>query len=268
VFYDTHAHLDDPKFAADLPEVIARARAAGITRFITIGTDEERSRRAIELAETRDCIWAVVGWHPSDAPDAPEDFRPTLRALASHPRVVAIGETGLDYYWLPSKHGRGTVEDDARHRERQAMLFRQHLEVAVELGLNVVIHQRDAFTDCLAQFTPFADRVRAVFHCFGEPPARLQEVLALGSLVSFTGNVTFKNAQAIRDSAAAVPADRFMLETDCPYMAPMPHRGQRCEPAFIPLAAQVIAGVRQCSLAELSATTCATAHRFFPRLAA
>lgn len=265
-FYDTHAHLDDPKFAADFDAVIARAQAAGIARFITIGTDLERSRRAIELAERWPCIWAVVGWHPSDATEAPADFRPTLRELAHHPKVVALGETGLDYYWLPSKHNRGTPEDDAHHRARQADLFRQHLEVAVETGLNVVIHQRDAFEDCLAQIAPFAAQLRAVFHCFGEPPEHLRRVLELGSLVSFTGNVSFKNAQAIRDSAAAVPAGRFMLETDCPYMAPMPHRGQRCEPAFIPLTAGVIAQARQCSLAELSAMTCATAHEFFPKM--
>lgn len=266
VFYDTHCHLDDRKFERDFAEVITRAAAAGVARCVTIGTDLERSRRAVALAGQRTDIWAVAGWHPSDAPEAPENFRPALREFARHPRVVALGETGLDYYWLPSKHGRGTVEDDARHRARQADLFRQHLEVAVETGLNLVIHQRDAFEDCLAQFAPFAGRVRAVFHCFSEPPERLRRVLDLDCLVSFTGNVTFKSAQAIRDSAAAVPADRFMLETDCPYMAPMPHRGQRCEPAHVPLTAQVIAEARLCSLAELSEVTCATAHRFFPKL--
>ena len=264
--YDTHAHLDDPKFAGDFEAVIARAQAAGVTRFVTVGIDLDRSRRAIEIAERWPCVWAVVGWHPSDAIEAPEDFRPTLRELAQHPKVVAIGETGLDYYWLPSKHGRGTLEDDARHRVRQAELFQQHLEVAVETGLNVVIHQRDSFDDCIAQFAPFASRLKAVFHCFGESPERLQQVLQLGALVSFTGNVSFKNAQAIRDSAARVPSDRFMLETDCPYMAPMPHRGQRCEPAYVPLTAQVIAQARGCSVEELSRFTCETAHKFFPRM--
>jgi TatD DNase family protein len=267
VFYDTHCHLDDPKFAGDFEAMIARAQAAGITKCVTVGTDFERSRRAIELAERWPGLWAVAGWHPSDAPEAPAEVRPTLRELAQHPKVVALGETGLDYYWLPSKHQRGTVADDEIHKRQQAELFQQHLAVAAETGLKVVIHQRDAFDDLVAQFQPWAGRVRAVFHCFGETPERLRRVLELGALVSFTGNVTFKNADNIRACAAAVPAGRFMLETDAPYMAPMPHRGQRCEPAFVPLTAACVAQARGCSLEELSAITCATAQDFFGRLA-
>ena len=157
VFYDTHAHLDYPEFAAELPEVVERAAAAGITRVISIGTDFESSRRAIQLAEQFPNVLAVVGWHPSHVEEAPEDIRPGLRELASHPRVAAIGETGLDYHRLPgSKPGaEADANADTRYKARQAELFRQHLEVAAELNLNCVIHQRDCLEDLLQQFRPF-----------------------------------------------------------------------------------------------------------------
>ena len=265
VFFDTHAHLDYPEFAPDFAQVLARAEAAGITRFISIGTNLESSRRAIRLAEQYSSIYAVVGWHPGDVLEAPTDLREALRELASHPKVVAIGETGLDYYRLPGSQG-GSAEDDARYKARQAEMFRQHLEVAVESGLNCVIHQRAAFDDTLALLQPYASKIRGVFHCFGESVERLHRVLAIGSLVSYTGIVTFKNGQNIRDTAAATPINRFMLETDCPYLAPVPHRGKRCEPAFVKEISEVIAETRKCSLAELSAATCQTAREFFPKL--
>lgn len=220
----------------------------------------------VALAEQYDCIYAVAGWHPSHAHEAPEDLRPALRGLAKHPKVVALGETGLDYHWLPSKKAGGAAEDDERHKQRQAELFRQHLEVAAETGLNVVTHQREAFDDTLAQLRPFADKVRGVFHCFSETPERLRRVLELGSLVSFTGIVTFKNASAVRDTLAAAPLDRFLLETDCPYLAPVPYRGKRCEPAYVKEIAEVAAEVKGCSLEALSAATCKTAEGFFRKL--
>ena len=133
-FYDTHAHLSRPEFAGDLPQVIARAGAAGVTRIITIGTDLESSERAVKLAEEYPQVYAVAGWHPSEAAEAPEDVRPALRKLARHGKVVALGETGLDYYRLPSHQAGFTAEDEARCKARQAELFRQHLEVAVEVG--------------------------------------------------------------------------------------------------------------------------------------
>ena len=267
-FYDTHAHLDHPDFATDLPQIIARAQAAGITRMIAIGTDLASSERAIALSERFACVFAVAGWHPSNALDAPEDLRPALRRLAAHPRVVAIGETGLDYYRLPSAQPGGTAVDDERYQQKQAAIFRQQLEVAAESGLNCVIHQRSALEDTLAQLQPFSDRVRGVFHCFVDDAAAMRRIVALGSLVSFTGILTFKNGQGVRDTLAAAPAGQFMLETDCPYLAPVPHRGRRCEPAYVREIATVAAQTRGCSLEELSAMTCATARMFFPKLAA
>lgn len=262
-FYDTHAHLDCPDFSGEVPELIARATTAGINKIISIGTDLESTKRAIDLAERFPNVFAVAGWHPSEALDAPADLRPALCALAKHPKVVALGETGLDYHRLPSQKPGSTIKDDERYKLRQAELFKQHLEVAAEVGLNCVIHQRDALEDTLAALKPFADRVRGVFHCFANDAATVQRILALNSLVSFTGILTFKNAQNIRDALAATPMGHFMLETDSPFLAPMPYRGKRCEPAYVKEISEVAAQVKQCSLEELSRATCATAEAFF-----
>ncbi|HXE41717.1 MAG TPA: TatD family hydrolase [Candidatus Baltobacteraceae bacterium] len=276
-FFDTHAHLDYPDYANDLSEVIARANAAGISKIISIGTDLESSRRAIRLAEQFPNVFAVIGWHPSNAHEAPDDIRDSLRELAKHPKTVALGETGLDYHHLPAltpslSHPMGegvrrTGEDEiARYKKKQAEIFQQHLEIAIQAGLNCVIHQRDAFDDTLAQLKPFSGKIRGVFHCFGENVARMKQVLEIGSLVSFTGIVTFKNGQNVRDTVAATPLDKFMLETDCPYLAPVPYRGKRCEPAYVKEISETVAQVRNCSLDELSAATCKTAKEFFRKL--
>lgn len=261
VFFDTHAHLDYPDYAADLAGVIARAETAGISKIISIGTSLESSRRAVQLAEKFPNVFAAVGWHPTEASSAPGDLRPALRELARHPKVVAIGETGLDYHRLP-----GNPEADSRYKKRQAEVFQQQLDVAIELGLNCIIHQRDAFDDTLAQLKPLSAKVRGVFHCFGETAARMKQVLEINSLVSFTGIVTFKNGQNVRDTVAATPAGKFMLETDCPYLAPVPYRGKRCEPAHVKEISETVAQVRKCSLDELSEATNRTAKEFFPKL--
>jgi TatD DNase family protein len=266
VFYDTHAHLDYPDYTNDLPEIIACAKAAGIVKIISIGTNLESSARAIRLAEKFPEIYAAIGWHPTEALAAPEDLRPALRELARHPKAVAIGETGLDYHHLPSEKPEFTAADDLHYKQKQAQIFRQQMEVAAEAGLNCVIHQRTAWDDTITQMKPFVGKTRGVFHCFGETVSRMHEVFAIGSLVSFTGIVTFKNAQNVRDCAAAAPLGKFMLETDCPYLAPVPYRGKRCEPAYVKEISQTIAQVKNCSLEELSAATCQTALDFFPKL--
>jgi TatD DNase family protein len=266
-FYDTHAHLDYPDFTPDLEQVIERANAAGIARIISIGTDLDSSKRAIQLAERFPCVYAVVGWHPSDVMRAPADIRSALRELASHAKVVALGETGLDYHRLPSQKPESPTVDDEVYKAKQAALFRQHLEIAAELKLNCVIHQRDALEDTLSQLQPFADRVRGVFHCFANDAATMKRILAMNSLVSFTGIATFKNGQNVRETISATPPGQFMLETDCPFLAPVPYRGKRCEPAYVKELSEVVAQVRGCSLEELSATTCETAHNFFPKIA-
>lgn len=255
---DTHAHLDYEDFAADFASVLQRAREAGVERIVTIGTSVESSRRAVELAERHPMVHAVVGVHPTVSDEAPEDLSAALTELAAHPRVVAIGETGLDYHRLPE----GGPES-AKYKSAQADVFRQQLEVASALGLNVVVHQRDAWTDTLAILRPYTGRLRGVFHCFGGTPAQAEEVLALGHLVSFTGIATFKNGAAVRETAAAVPGDRFMVETDCPYLAPVPFRGKRCEPAHTRETARAVANVRGWTLDELASRTTATAEAFF-----
>ena len=272
VFYDTHAHLDYDDYKADFADVLARAQAAGITKIIAIGTDFDSSRRALALAENHEQIYAAVGWHPGNAHEAPADIRPALRELAHHPKAVAIGECGLDYYRLPSAQGGASVpasqpeNADAAYKQKQAEIFQQQLEVAAETGLNCVIHQRSSFDDLFAQIQPFATKTCGVFHCFGESVERLQKILSLGWLVSYTGIVTFKNGQNIRDAVAATPLGQFMLETDCPYLAPVPHRGKRGEPAFVKEISETVAQVKLCSLEELSAATCRTAKEFFPKM--
>lgn len=280
---ETHAHLDYPDFTPDFDEVLSRARDAGVTRIITIGTSLMSSRRAVDLAEEHENIFAVIGVHPTSEADEGDDVISPLRELARSPRVVAIGETGLDYHRLPSseaakeKHvqvfGRtlqGETEaeieaglHDGAYKARQASLFEQQLDLAAELGLNVVIHQRDAWTDTIEMMRPYRGKLRGVFHCFGGSLGQANEVLASDHLVSFTGIVTFKNGADVRDVAARLPFGSFMVETDCPYLAPVPHRGQRCEPAHTRLVAESIATARGVTLDEIARTTTATAESFF-----
>jgi len=279
---ETHAHLDYPDFATDFDDVLRRANEAGVTRIITIGTSIESSRRAVELAEKYPSVYAVIGVHPTNAEQAGEDVITPLRELAKSPRVVGIGETGLDYHHLPSVEAAkqknvqvfsalqsGTEEqmeasiEDGAYKSKQADLFEQQLDLAVELRLNVVIHQRDAWDDTLQILRDYGREISGVFHCFGGTLEQADEVLGLGHLISFTGIVTFKNGASVRQVAAKVPLDAFMVETDCPYLAPVPFRGQRCEPAYTRLVAESIASARRISLEEIARATTATAEEFF-----
>jgi len=280
---ETHAHLDYPDFAPDFDDVLRRANEAGVTRIITIGTSIESSRRAIELAEKYPNIFAVIGVHPTYAGETPDDVMTPLRELAKSPRVVALGESGLDYHSLPSREAakdkkvqvfanalQGETEEqidasiaDGAYKSKQAMLFEQQLDLAVELGLNVVIHQRDAWDDTLEIMQPYTDKLRGVFHCFGGTREQAEEVIALDHLVSFTGIVTFKNGASVREVAAQIPLWKFMVETDCPYLAPVPFRGKRCEPAYTRLVAESIAAARRIPLQEVAGATTETAEKFF-----
>jgi len=279
---ETHAHLDYPDFANDLEDVIRRAAEAGVTRIITIGTSVESSRRAIDLAEKYPAVYAAIGVHPTFVEEAEEDVFTPLHELAKHPRVVAIGETGLDYHQLPSEKvakekqvqvmtalRTETDEEieaqirDGAYKSNQASLFQQQLDLAVELGLNAVIHQRDAWEDTLKIMEPYMGKLRGVFHCFGGSLDQANEVLSLDHLVSFTGIVTFKNGAAVREVAAQIPLWKFMVETDCPYLAPVPFRGKRCEPAHTRIVAETIAAARAVPLEEIAEATTETAEKFF-----
>ena len=264
-FYDTHAHLDFPDFRGEEDAVVRRAADAGISRIVTIGTERESSLRAISLAKRFDGVFAAVGWHPNDCLAAPDDVTADLERLAKQPKVVAIGEIGIDHYRLPSTRGGSAAEDEA-FKARQVALFRQQLEVAAALGLNVVVHQRAAFEPCLEVFEPFADRVRGVFHCFVNDQAAAKRVIGLGSLVSFTGICTYKNAADVRETLASVPLDNLMLETDAPFLAPVPFRGKRCESAHVREISQVVAETLGVALEALSEATCETARDFFKEL--
>jgi TatD DNase family protein len=278
---ETHAHLDYPDFANDLDDVLRRANDAGVTRIITVGTSVESSRRAIELAEKHSAVFAAIGVHPTSVEQA-EDVITPLRELAMNPRVVAIGETGLDYHRLPSEQvakeeqvqvmsalRTETDEEieaqirDGAYKSKQASLFQQQLDLAVELGLNVVIHQRDAWEDTLKIMRPYTGKLRGVFHCFGGSLDEANEVLDLDHLVSFTGIVTFKNGAAVREVAAQIPLWKFMVETDCPYLAPVPFRGKRSEPAYTRIVAETIAAARESPLEEVAEATTETAEGFF-----
>src|SRR6516225_415753 len=279
---DTHAHLDFPDFAGDLEDVLRRAEEADVKRVITIGTSIESSRRAIELAENHSSVYAAIGVHPSYVEEAEDDVITPLRELAQNPRVVAIGETGLDYHRLPSEKVakekqvqvmtalRSETDEeieaqirDGAYKSKQASLFQQQLDLAVELGLNVVIHQRDAWEATLDVLRPYTGKVRGVFHCFGGSLNQANEVLDLDHLVSFTGIVTFKNGIAVRKVAAEIPLWKFMVETDCPYLAPAPFRGKRCEPAHTRIVAETIATARKSTLEDIAEATTATAEEFF-----
>ncbi|MBA3961975.1 MAG: TatD family hydrolase [Chthoniobacterales bacterium] len=280
---DTHTHLDYPDFAQDFDAVLQRATDAGVTRIITIGTSLGSSQRAVELAEKYRNVFAVIGVHPNNAEEAGDDVITPLRELAKSPRVAAIGETGLDYHYLPSvKVARerrtqavtlalqAETEDelesgihDGAIKSKQASLFQQQLDLAVELRMNVVVHQRDAWDDTLAILREYGRQTSGVFHCFGGTREQADEVISLGHLVSFTGIITFKNGAAVREVAAGLSLGEFMVETDCPYLAPEPHRGKRCEPAHTRLVAESIAKAREISVEDVARATTATAEEFF-----
>ena len=276
---DTHAHLDFPEFAEDLDHVLLRAKQAGVERIITIGTTLQSSRKAIQLAERYPQIYASVGIHPNSASQERKDFLSELEEMVKHPKVVAIGETGLDYHRLPSKQAGaevsqatfgaasfGTMEveiHDEAEKAAQSTVFEQHLELAAAAGKSVVIHQRDSWEDTIELLRKYSTRVRAVMHCFDAGLAQAQEVVDLGHFVSFTGIVTFENASEVREAAKSVPIERIMLETDCPYLVPVPNRGKRCEPAFVRETAAFIANLRRMSLAAFAAQTTQNAQEFF-----
>ncbi|HEY2572491.1 MAG TPA: TatD family hydrolase [Verrucomicrobiaceae bacterium] len=261
---DTHAHLASKQFAHDLPEVLSRAREAGVERIICIGTTLEDAPRVLEIASEHEEVFATVGVHPCDA-DTVHDhsFVDELRKLAAHPKVVALGEIGLDYFHAPPDGF-----DAASWKAKQAQILGAQLKLAADLGLNVVLHNRESFADLVAQVLPFSDRLRAVFHCFTGTFEEAASLLQRGHLVSFTGIVTFKNGQVVQETVRSLPSDGFILGTDCPYLAPMPHRGKRNEPAHVGLTADFVANLRGISREELARQTGATAQAFFRKAGA
>ena len=261
---DSHCHLASHKFPAEeVPLLIARARAAGVTRLVSLVTGLDDLQANLDIAAAHPEVSVCIGIHPCEVHEAPDDAIDRLRPFVSDARVCGIGETGLDYYH-PAPDGWETE----LYRQRQRDFLEAHFRLAAEAGLNVVIHTRDtsgdaSFQDALAIYKRHASEVRAVFHCFIGPAESAREVIALGGLVSFGGVATFKNATEVLATALALPADAFMLETDSPYLAPMPHRGKRNEPAYVRHVAEHLAAQRGEALEELAGATTANALAFF-----
>ncbi len=260
---DSHCHLASHRFPPEeVPDLIERAREAGVSRMISLVTSLNDLQANLSIAENP-AVHTCIGIHPCDVHNAPDDAVAQLATFSQDPRVCAIGETGLDYYH-PAPDG----WEEADFRERQRSFLRQHFELAAAAKLNVVIHTRDregcgSFEDALGIYRDYQKSVRAVFHCFIGPWSSAQQVLDFGGLVSFGGVATFKTAHVVRESALHCPAGCFMIETDAPYLAPEPHRGKRNEPSFVRHTAEHLASLRGESLEALAQHTGRTAAAFF-----
>lgn len=259
MFFDTHTHLGSHKFDEDLPAILDRARAAGVTRMLAPATDLSNARKLLALAEKEPDVRVAVGIHPCDVDTVTgEAWIHELRDLARHPKVAAIGEVGLDYFHAPPEGF-----DLAGWKLHQAHCLHLQLELAAELGLNVVLHNRESWEDLTAIVMPHSGRLRGVFHCYTGTLEQAQPLLDAGHLISFTGIVTFKNPGPAGEAVSQVPAGQYMLETDAPYLAPVPHRGKRCEPAYVADTARAVAALRGQTSEEVAADTAQTALRFF-----
>jgi len=250
--FDTHAHLHFPEFAGDLDAVLARARAAGVRRMVTIGTDVATSRAAAALAAREPDVWAAVGIHPHEAADADEAALTEIERLASAPRVVAIGETGLDFF------------RDRSPREAQTRAFTAQVALARRLGKPVLVHCRDAHAETLALLAADGPLERGgIMHCFSGDVALARRCIELGLLVSLAGPVTYPKPGDLPDVARAIPADRLVVETDCPFLPPQPYRGKRNEPAYLAITAARVAELRGEPLADLAGRMSENARALF-----
>ncbi len=255
---DSHCHLEYDGLVDDQPGVLARARAAGVGAFLNISTKRSEWDQVIATAEREADVFASIGIHPHHADDHQHVTEEDLLAAAAHPKVIGLGETGLDYYY------------DRSDRSAQQRLFRRHISVARETGLPVIIHTRDAEEDTAAIL---GEEMRkgafpALIHCFTASEVFGTKVLDLGLSISMSGIVTFKNARELADFTARIPKDRLLVETDSPFLAPVPHRGKPCEPAFVADTARFIAELRGVSEAELAETTTANFNRLFAKAVA
>jgi TatD DNase family protein len=249
---DSHAHISTPKYADDRAQVLSRAREAGLTAIVDVGCDLLSSRDSVALAEADPMVWAVVGVHPHEAKHWDDQTAPALRELAAHPRVVAIGEGGLDFYY------------DHSPRDVQRDVFRKQVELAIELDMPIVLHVRDAYDEAHALLDELKHpNLRGVSHCFTGDARQAAGFVERGFAVSFTGVVTFKSATQVQEAATVVPPDMLLVETDCPYMAPVPLRGKRCEPAHVVHTAEFLAQLRGEDPDELKARTAANTQRVF-----
>ncbi|HBC91905.1 MAG TPA: hydrolase TatD [Pelotomaculum sp.] len=252
LLFDTHAHIAEEEYELDREEVLERARGAGVAYINNVGYNLESSRRAITLAENHNMVYASVGFHPHNAIEAGPGYLGELKNMSAHPRVVALGEIGLDYY------------RDLSPREMQRKVFREQLSLARELSLPVIIHDRDAHGDLMDILRDLRlGAAGGVMHCYSGSWEMAQECLAMGFYISIAGPVTYQNASRLKDVAGRVPIDRLLLETDAPYLTPSPHRGKRNEPSYIVFTAAEMAALKGMNVEELAKTCTENGRRLF-----
>jgi len=244
MFIDTHTHLFFKNFDDDREEVVKNAIASGVKYMLVPGTDIETSKQAIELAEKFDAVYASVGVHPHDTKDWSNSLIEELKELAKHPKVVAIGEIGLDYFY------------DFSPKEKQKQAFDKQIELALELNLPVIIHNRDSNEDIMEFARKYKNtQLKAQYHCFAGTVENARELVEMGHFISFTGNITFKKADSIREVISKVSVENILLETDSPFLTPEPFRGKRNEPKNIPLIAEIIAKIHHLRVEDVARTT-------------
>ncbi|MCM3745674.1 TatD family hydrolase [Sporosarcina luteola] len=252
MYIDTHVHLNADQYNEDVKVVIQRALDAGVNKMVVVGFDRVTIEKAMELAEQYPFIYAVIGWHPVDAVDCTDKDLEWIESLAAHPKVVGIGETGLDYYW------------DKSPRDIQQELFRKQIRLAQKVNLPVIIHNRDATGDVVRILKEEeAQLTGGIMHCFGGSIETAKECIDMNFLISLGGPVTFKNAKMPKQVAAEISLDHLLIETDAPYLAPHPHRGKRNEPALVPLVAEEIARLKEIPIEEVAKRTTENALKIF-----
>ncbi|WP_066301989.1 TatD family hydrolase [Bacillus sp. FJAT-29937] len=252
MFFDTHAHLNAEQYNDDLREVIDRALEEGVFRMVVVGFDRPTIEKAMELTEQYEFIYASIGWHPVDAIDMTDEDLQWIEELSSHPKVVALGEMGLDYHW------------DKSPKEIQKEVFRKQIQLAKKVKLPIVIHNRDATADIVAILKEEgASEVGGIMHCFSGSPETAKECVEMNFYISLGGPVTFKNAKKPKEVAEVIPMDKLLIETDCPYLAPHPYRGKRNEPSYVKLVAEQIAEIKKIPVEEVARITTENAKRIF-----
>lgn len=252
MYIDTHMHLNAEQYEEDAKEVIDRALEAGVSKMVVVGFDTDTINKAIELAEQYPFIYAVIGWHPVDAIDCTEEKLNWIESLAAHPKVVGIGETGLDYHW------------DKSPKDVQQELFRKQIRLAQRVNLPIIIHNRDATADVVRILKEEeAELTGGIMHCYGGSVETAHECIAMNFMISLGGPVTFKNAKMPKQVATEISLDHLLIETDSPYLAPHPHRGKRNEPALVTLVAEEIALLKGISIEEVAKKTTENALEIF-----
>lgn len=252
MLFDTHVHVNARQFYEDRNEVIDRAFQAGVTHMTVVGFDEETIKLAMEITEKYETIYAAVGWHPVDAKDFRPEHLTKLEKLSQHPKVVALGEMGLDYYW------------DTSPKDIQAEVFRQQIQLAKRVDKPIIIHNREATDDVIRILEEEnAQEVGGIMHCYSGTIEQIQPCLEMNFYISLAGPVTFKNAKELKEVAKRIPLNRLLVETDAPYLAPHPYRGKRNEPAYVTKVAETIAELREMEYKQLCEETTKNAFNVF-----